>query len=208
MDKKLIIVLNGDLSNSLENYKKRLENKKYYIIACNGGYKNCEKLKIKPNLIIGDIDSIEKIEFNNIIKLPKEKDKSDSEFAIDYGLDKGFKKIELWGAIGKRIDHTLFNISLLLKIKKVGGDCIIYHPPYILFIVDNEYHFKKQKNGFVSFFPLTMEVKGLTIKGLKYELNDENIYFGSTKTLSNEFIGKEAFISIKEGLLLVIFEEA
>ena len=208
MNKKLIIVLNGELSDDLEKYKKRLIDNQNFIIACDGGYNNCKKLNIKPDLILGDFDSLQEFEFNNSIKFPKEKDKSDFELAIDYGFEKGFKDFEIWGAIGKRLDHTLFNISLLLRIKKVGGNAIIYHPPYIVFIIDKEYNFGVRNSGFVSLYPLTSEIKGLTIKGMKYELNEKDIYLGSTETLSNEFIGKESFVNFKEGIILVILEEA
>ena len=208
MNKKLIIVLNGELSDDLEKYKKRLIDNQNFIIACDGGYNNCKKLNIKPDLILGDFDSLQEFEFNNILKFPKDKDKSDFELAIDYGFEKGFKDFEIWGAIGKRLDHTLFNISLLLRIKKEGGNANIYHPPYIVFIIDKEYNFGVRNNGFVSFYPLTSEIKGLTIKGMKYELNEKDIYLGSTETLSNEFIGKESFVNFKEGIILVILEEA
>jgi len=208
MNKKLIIVLNGELSDDLEKYKKRLIDNQNFIIACDGGYNNCKKLNIKPDLILGDFDSLQEFEFNNSIKFPKEKDKSDFELAIDYGFEKGFKDFEIWGAIGKRLDHTLFNISLLLRIKKEGGNANIYHPPYIVFIIDKEYNFGVRNSGFVSFYPLTSEIKGLTIKGMKYELNEKDIYLGSTETLSNEFIGKESFVNFKEGIILVILEEA
>jgi len=208
MNKKLIIVLNGELSDDLEKYKKRLIDNQNFIIACDGGYNNCKKLNIKPDLILGDFDSLQEFEFDNILKFPKEKDKSDFELAIDYGFEKGFKDFEIWGAIGKRLDHTLFNISLLLRIKKEGSNAIIYHPPYIVFIIDKEYNFGVRNSGFVSFYPLTSEIKGLTIKGMKYELNEKDIYLGSTETLSNEFIGKESFVNFKEGIILVILEEA
>jgi len=208
MNKNLIIVLNGELSDDLEKYKKRLIDKQNFIIACDGGYNNCKKLNIKPDLILGDFDSLQEFELKNSIKFPKEKDKSDFELAIDYGFEKGFKDFEIWGAIGKRLDHTLFNISLLLRIKKVGGNAIIYHPPYIVFIIDKEYNFGVRNSGFVSLYPLTSEIKGLTIKGMKYELNEKDIYLGSTETLSNEFIGKESFVNFKEGIILVILEEA
>ncbi len=207
MYEKLIIVLNGELSDELEKYKKRLGTSSF-IIACDGGYINCKKLKIKPNLILGDFDSINDIEFENKIKFPKEKDKSDFELAVDYGIEKGFKNFEIWGAIGKRLDHTLFNISILIKIKKDGGDGIIYHPPYLIFIIDKEYDFGIRKKGSISLYPLVNKIKGLTIKGMKYELNEKDINLGSTETLSNEFIGKESSVSLKEGIILVILEEA
>jgi len=207
MHKKLIIVLNGELSDDLEKYREKKE-KGDFIVACDGGYNNCKKLDIEPDLILGDFDSIDEFSFKNILKFPKEKDKSDFELAIDYGIENGFKDFEIWGAIGKRLDHTLFNISLLIKIKREGGKGEIYHPPYKIFIVDKEFNFGIKNRGFVSFYPLTFEIKGLTIKGLKYELNEKDINLGSTETLSNEFIGKESFVNFKEGLILVILEEA
>jgi thiamine pyrophosphokinase len=203
--KSVIIVLNGNLSENYELYKERL-NSNYFIIACNGGYNNCKKLNLEPNLIIGDFDSINNLEFENKIVFPKEKDKSDSEIAVDYVIENGFNYIEFWGAIGNRIDHTLFNISLLYKIYKENCKGLIFHPPFYIFLIDRNYKFQKKESGLVSFYPLTLVIKNLKVKNLKYELKSEDIYFGSTITLSNEFIGKEGEIEFDKGLILVISE--
>jgi thiamine pyrophosphokinase len=203
--KSVIVVLNGNLSENYELYKKRL-NSNYFIIACNGGYNNCKKLNLEPNLIIGDFDSINNLEFENKIVFPKEKDKSDSEIAVDYVIENGFNYIEFWGAIGNRIDHTLFNISLLYKIYKENCKGLIFHPPFYIFLIDRNYKFQKKESGLVSFYPLTLVIKNLKVKNLKYELKGEDIYFGSTITLSNEFIGKEGEIEFDKGLILVISE--
>ncbi|MCX8094592.1 MAG: thiamine diphosphokinase [Caldisericia bacterium] len=203
--KRAIIVLNGNLSKDLEAYKKRL-NDNTLIISCNGGYFNSVKLNIKPDLIIGDLDSINHIKFENKITFPKEKDKSDSELAVDYLIERGFKEIEFWGAIGDRIDHTLFNISLLVKIYKEGCRGLIFHPPFYIFLIDKSYKFQKKEKGIISFYPITFEIKNLKIKNFKYELNGKNINLGSSETLSNEFIGKEGEVYFDYGLILVISE--
>lgn len=203
--KRAIVILNGNLSTQYDEYKKRVKNRPF-IVTCNGGYLNSIKLNIEPDLIIGDLDSINEIEFKNKIIFPKEKDKSDSELAVDYLIERGFKEIEFWGAIGERIDHTLFNISLLIKIHKEGGKGLIFHPPCFIFIINKYYKFQKRNCGIVSFYPLTFEIKNLKIKNFKYELDSKNIYLGSSITLSNEFIGKEGEVQFDEGLLLAISE--
>ncbi len=203
--KKAILVLNGNLSENKNEYFLRLD-KDSLIIACDGGYYNCLKLNIKPDLIIGDMDSINDIEFENRIIFPMEKDKSDSELGVEYAIKKGFKEIELWCALGDRIDHTIFNISLLYKIHKEGLRGLILHPPFFIFLIDKYYKFKKRDKGIVSFYPITFEIRNLKIKNLKYELNGKNIYFGSSITLSNEFIGKEGEIEFDKGLILAISE--
>lgn len=203
--KKVIIVLNGNLSENYKLYNERI-NSKEFIIACNGGYYNCKKLNIEPNLIIGDFDSINDLDFDNKIVFPKEKDKSDSEIAVDYVIENSYNEIEFWGAIGNRLDHTIFNVSLLYKIYKNNCKGLIFHPPFYIFLIDRDYKFQKKESGLVSFYPLTLEIKNLRIKNLKYELNGEDIYFGSTITLSNEFIGKEGKIEFDKGLVLVISE--
>lgn len=203
--KKAIVILNGNLSNLIEEYEKRLDNKPF-IVSCNGGYINTIKLNLEPDLIIGDLDSINNIDFKNKLTFPKEKDKSDSELAVDYLIENGFRIIEFWGAIGDRIDHTLFNISLLMKIYKEGGKGLIFHPPFYIFIIHKYYKFEKKNYGIVSFYPLTFEIKNLKIKNLKYEIFGKDIYLGSSLTLSNEFIGKEGEIQFDEGFLLAISE--
>ena len=57
---------------------------------------------------------------------------------------------------------------------------------------------------YLSLIPLTTKAKGITLKGLKYSLQEAEISIGETIGISNEIIEKTASIDIKEGILILI----
>lgn len=202
--KKLLLILNGRLSEDLKEYQHILKSEKFFIVACNGGMKNAEKIGIQPDLLIGDLDSIENLSIKNRIRFPKEKDKSDAELAIDWGLSSGFNRFEIWGALGGDIDHTLFNISLLLKLERSGKSGRIFHPPVSMLLLTRPGVVRGNVGDKVSLYPFSDVVKNVKVRGFKYPLHGENIIKGSSRTLSNELIEKEGWVEFEEGVILVI----
>ncbi len=202
--KKLLIILNGKLSDNLESYKNAFKKEKFFVIACDGGFLNAKKLGIKPDLLIGDFDSVGDLEVENKIQFPVEKDKSDAELAVDWGINNGFSEFEIWGALGGDVDHTLFNISLLLKIEEAGKKGKIFHPPFSLFLLNRSGVVQGNRGDKVSLYPFTDVVKKVKIRGFKYPLHGEDIVKGSTRTLSNELIENKGWVEFEDGVILVI----
>ena len=206
--KKLLIILNGKLSDNFKSYKSVFKNEKFFVIACDGGFLNARRLGIKPDLLIGDFDSVKCLEVENKIQFPVEKDKSDAELAVDWGINNGFNEFEIWGALGGDIDHTLFNISLLLKIEKVGRRGRIFHPPISMFLLKESGRIVGNKGDRISLYPFTDVVKNVKVRGFKYPLHGEDIVKGSTRTLSNELVEREGWVEFEDGIILVIRKQA
>ena len=92
-----------------------------FYICCDSGLKHREGLDIVPDLIVGDFDSYENPQLNiETITLPREKDDTDTVFAVKEALSRGFQDFLLVGVIGGRLDHTLGNVSLLLMLDAQG----------------------------------------------------------------------------------------
>ena len=89
--------------------------KQDYVIGVDGGYNILQKLEIKPDVVIGDFDSIEgECKEENIIRLNPIKDETDLLYAISYGESKGYKDFYIFGGTGgKRISHTIANIQAI-----------------------------------------------------------------------------------------------
>ena len=92
------------------------------LIAADGGTHNCEALGIKPNIIIGDLDSMDPKEIATyrdagveVITYPTHKDESDLELSLKYTLAHGFREVIIIGGLGERWDMTLINILLMAK---------------------------------------------------------------------------------------------
>ena len=89
------------------------------IIAADGGYKYLVSARIKPDILIGDFDSLGDIPENeNIIRLNPVKDITDMDAAVKIGLDKGYSEFVIYGALGGRFDHSLANIQLIARLSQ------------------------------------------------------------------------------------------
>ena len=178
------------------------------IIAADGGYSTLTKLNIKPDLVVGDFDSLGEVPENeNIIKHPVKKDDTDTLLAVKIGLEKGYKTFIIYGAIGGRLDHTIATIQTATFVAENGGIAYIYDGTHTVTAIKNSsIKFSKDAKGYVSIFALSGVAKGVSIKGLLYELNDAEITPYFPVGVSNEFIGKESKISVTDGILTIIFE--
>ena len=204
--KKAVIVCNGQV-NTKFLYSFISENN--FLIAVDGGANKLIKTKFEPDLIIGDMDSISKNSLkkyrkSEIKRFPVEKKEIDLELAIDYCLQKKFKEIIILGAIGSRADMTLTNIFVLNQIPKTIKAKIVHENQEIYLIPKKKYLIEGIPGEKISLFPIEGKVKGLTLKGFKYELKNFNLKFGLGIGFSNEFKNKKAWITLKDGKLLCV----
>lgn len=182
------------------------------IIAADGGGARARELKIKVDLVIGDLDSLspqehEELERSGIeiITYPAEKDRTDLELALDYAISLGPQKIVLFGALGGRLDQSLVNIFLLEKAARAGIAAELVAEAERIYLVHNRLELTTAKPGdLVSAIPLSAEVKGIRTWGLRYQLHKEKLVRASSRGISNEVVGLPAGVALEEGLLLVI----
>ena len=195
----------GALDTDIADFKPQ---KNDLIIAADGGYSTLKKLNIKPDLVVGDFDSLDSIPENeSIIKHPIKKDDTDTLLAVKIGLEKGFKEFIIYGAIGGRLDHTIATIQTATYVAENGGIAYIYDGNHTVTAIKNSsIEFKKHNNGYISIFALSGIANGITIDGLLYELKNAEITPDFPLGVSNEFIDKESKITVKNGVLTIIFE--
>ena len=208
---KTLIITGGKINKNFA--KKYLKSNKYdIIIAVDKGLETIDYLKLEPQYILGDFDSVntkilEKYKTQNIkiIKLNPEKDLTDTHSAIDLALEIKSTEITILGAIGTRLDHTMANIHILKQALDKNIKAKIVNEKNEIELINKEIIIKKDDNyKYVSIIPLTTNVTGITIEGMKYIINDYTLSIGDSLGVSNEQIGKEAKISIKTGILVVI----
>lgn len=179
-----------------------------FIICADGGFRHNRLLGRICDLVVGDFDSLgENPDFENKVVLPCEKDFTDMKVAVDVGLERGYRSFVLFGALGgERFDHSVANISLLSYICSKGAVGEIHHNGKIFKAFSNgEITLPLQNGGYVSVFSLCDESKGVTIEGLKYEVKAVTLRLDTPMGVSNEFIGKKAKISVRDGRLLAIY---
>ncbi len=181
-----------------------------FIICADGGFRYSSLLGRMCDLVVGDFDSLgENPDFENKVVLPFEKDFTDMKVAVDEGLKRGYRSFVLFGALGgERYDHSVANISLLSYICSKGTKGEIRHGGKIFkAFADSEVILPSYLKGYVSVFSLCDESEGVTIKGLKYEVEDVCLRLDTPFGVSNEFIGKEAHIMVKRGRLMVVYNQ-
>lgn len=178
-----------------------------YIIAADKGLEYLKKKDIVPDIIIGDFDSLGHIpEENNIIAHTPEKDDTDMMLSVKYALTKGFKEIIIYGGLGgSRFDHSLANIQTLAYIAQHNAHGFLIGEKSTCTVIKNsKILFNKTWKKGISVFSLGNMAKGVTLSGLKYELNDYDLTCDFPLGVSNEFTGVPATVGVNDGLLLVI----
>lgn len=210
--KRAIIFYNGDLSD-LTNAKKYIRSDDYLICA-DGGTKYALALGLKPDIILGDFDSLapelqESLKGKDIewITYNKEKDETDSELALQHAIEKGYKTILLFGVLGSRIDHMLTNIFALENLFKKGIDATIVEGNKEIRVIDKSITLHGKKGDLLSLIPLKNVIKKVKTTNLQYPLNHEDLLFGYSRGISNVFTKSTAEVSIESGTLLVIHEK-
>jgi thiamine pyrophosphokinase len=183
------------------------------IIAADGGTHHCESLGITPNVIIGDFDSLDSTKVSvfkhigvEIIQYPIHKDETDLELALQFTLMQDVTEVFIIGALGARWDMTVANILLIahpkfssLKIRLLDGS------QELLLLREGEQIDIQGRPGYqISLIPIAGDARGITTHGLEYPLNDEILYFGSSRGISNTFLQDHAWIVVREGILLCI----
>lgn len=176
-----------------------------YIICADSGYKHCLNAGIKPNLVIGDFDSSEAPDSDiEYIKLPAEKDDTDTFFTVKYAIEKGFDNLEIFNGIGSRFDHSYSNMLCLAYCRQKNINAFIIDKRNKLIMVNKKITIDNKFYKYFSVFAIGGDVNGLTIKNAYYELDNVNISPFAQFTQSNTFKGMDVEISYKSGNLLLI----
>ncbi len=211
MNKNIIIVSNGRFGDISFFQDKIAKMPDRLIICCDGAARKMAQTKIKPDIIIGDMDSLEPFVLESLkkdgiktIEHPAQKDFTDTELALDYALKLNPKKIFIWGALGGRIDHILGNVFLLLKGKKAKTNTYIIDEYAEVFLPQDEVIFNDAAGCIVSLLSVSPKVEGITLSGFAYSLKNETLCMGETRGLSNYINESIAKIEFRAGDLLVI----
>lgn len=175
-----------------------------FIIAADSGYDHLKKIGVKPDIMIGDMDSVSGgYEADEIVRLNVMKDETDTEAAAALAAERGADEILLLGAIGSRADHSFANMLLLKKLSDMGISACAANEKNEIYFLDKTLTLKGKKNDLVSILPLC-ELCGVTTEGLFYALSKETLHFGAARGVSNVMTAEECSISAESGCAFVI----
>lgn len=197
--KRAIIFSNGELAD-LSRVKKLIK-KTDLLVGVDGGTKHIYKLGLKPDIIIGDLDSIKAIPKDVPVLKLIDQDKTDTLKALEYVVKLGYKEVVLTGFLGRRLDHMISNLMVMAKLPiKVS----IIEGNQEIFFCKNKTEIIGKKSDLISLIPLLGDCQGVTTVGLKWRLQGCSLQVGQSRGVSNVMLGKSAQVSLKKSCLLVI----
>ena len=178
------------------------------VIAGDGGLAACRLRGIRADRIIGDFDSLGFVpESEGVIRLPVEKDDTDMRAAMRLGWELGYRDFVIYGGTGGRISHTFANIALMKEIVLLGGSAqMIGEGTRYTVIRDSFYVISADRREDVSVFALGETAEGVTIRGLKYEIQNARLRSEYPLGVSNHTRGEKGEIRVVDGILLIVEE--
>ncbi|MCL5283859.1 MAG: thiamine diphosphokinase [Armatimonadetes bacterium] len=181
------------------------------FIAADGAADHADSFGLLPDAILGDFDSLSdstRAAFPAIcfVSAPSQ-DAADSEKAVQYATEHGVDQIVLLGALGGRLDHTLANLSLLVR----------YEPTVDITILEEwggaaavgpmrSRQFQLTLGDTISVLPI-MNAAVVSLKGTKWPLSHERLEPG-TRGVSNVAVSNPVEVAVEDGVVLVVWSFA
>jgi thiamine pyrophosphokinase len=206
---RIVIFANGSLPD-LD--KARLLLREDDTIFCaDGGTRHALALGLQPDLIIGDMDSLNRAEWQRLeqagvpIELfPHEKDETDLELALGRALESNPASLLIVGALGLRLDQTLANLALLSDPRLAAAEARIDDGLEQAVFCRARIQIDGTQEDTVSLIPWGGPVEGVHTQGLYWPLRGETLQPHKTRGISNKMIEPTASVSVESGLLLVV----
>lgn len=178
------------------------------VICADGGLLIARELGLSPTHLIGDYDSMDMPDATDIIKLPMEKDMTDTEAAVDMAVALGYEYITVLGGLGGRFDHTMGNLGVLAKYCcKLDHFGFVDGQNYVRMVGPGRYELPKTAYSYLGVISYGDFAEGVTLRGVKYPLEDYFLTHDTSLGVSNEITADVAEISFTSGKLLVILSK-
>lgn len=178
-----------------------------FVIAADAGLLYLQRAGIRTDLAIGDFDTLGSVPTDfPVIALHKEKDDTDLLAAVRQGIAAGYSLFHIYCGTGGRIDHTLANLQILACLSGQHKQGFLFSREQVITaITDSTLTFEPIPSGYVSVFCYTEKAEGVFLEGLKYPLKNAVLTNTFPLGVSNEFMGVESRICVRQGTLLVTF---
>jgi thiamine pyrophosphokinase len=182
------------------------------LVAVDGGADVLRRLGLRPDLLIGDMDSVSEStriaaerDGVEMVLLPTAKDETDAEAALRLVVARGAMQVTVYGALGgPRLDHLLGNLLLLAADWLKGAQVRLVDGRHEASLAHGDVTVMGQAGDILSLLPLTPFVLQVTTAGLEYPLKSETLIQAATRGISNVMTGSSARVTHGDGALLVV----
>ncbi len=186
------------------------------VIAANGGTKHLLALGRRPDIVVGDLDSLPEGSRDalraagaEIAQYPTAKDETDLELALLLARQR-FPRAEvlIFGGLGGRLDQTLANILLLAHPDLIDWPVRLVEQSEVARLVTSETAIHGRRGDTVSLIPLGGPARVIATTGLVWPLHDETLEFGPARGISNEMSADRATVRLASGMVLCVHQTA
>jgi len=196
-----VVIANGEFSASSAQMKEISQAQ--CLIAVDGGIDHCLRAELRPHLLVGDFDSVDPASLAALADIPQiilapEKDETDLEVALKKAAELVEGPLRVFGGLGGRSDHLLYNIYLLARY---AGRMSLESQKERLFVIRGKCTISCRPGGTVSLLPLNGPVKGISSQGLRWELQG-TVFDKQWMSISNICLHEQATITVESGDLL------
>ena len=182
-----------------------------FVVAVDSGAEHAYKLFLKPDLVIGDLDSIDEKTYERVIKdnieikeYKEYKDNTDFEIALNHVMNMEIKDVTVIGGEYGDIDHLFGTLFTIVKLHTDENILWIHGEQNILFPNSESIEIGINKN--FSILPFS-DLKNLSISGAEWNLKNENVEFGKSRTLRNISRNKQIDISVSKGKFCLVIND-
>lgn len=190
---------------------RRLAARAGIVVAADGGLRHAADLDVRPDLLVGDLDSVQDEDVERWPDLAVErhstdKDALDLELAIDAALREGASRVWVMGAFGGRFDQTLATALIAARWAEEGLDIALLDGIHDAYPLPSGRRFDEALPEGTVFSLLAISARArVDVEGAAYTLRDADLPRGLGLGLSNVARGGPA-VTVREGLVLLIVE--
>lgn len=181
-----------------------------FVLCADGGYAHALAAGIQPDIVIGDGDSLHNANVppELMLRVPVEKDDTDTMLCIRYALKEGFTECVIVGGVGGRLDHTIANLQTLAFAYENGMRATLCDAQdSVLLLGPGELALSRKEGFTLSLFSYTERCEGVSVHGVHYPLTDALLTQAFPLGVSNAFEEEHAHVSLRKGLLLIVMSK-
>lgn len=180
------------------------------LICADGGYAAAVAHGLKPDLVVGDFDSMpeQSVVSGPVLRLPVRKDDTDMVVCLEEGRKRGYRTFRIAGGLGGRLDHTLANLQCLYDCAMRGEEawlCDAHNRVTVL--MPGEHALCGLPGRKLSLLAYTPEVTGVTLRGTSWELTEHTLSSRYPLGVSNEIVSDGATLSFSSGALVLVYAQ-
>jgi thiamine pyrophosphokinase len=203
---RFTILLGGDLTVTPRLHEQIAGT---HVVAADSGLLHAAPLKVAPELWVGDFDSTEPDlldTYDGIERIiyPADKDSTDGELAVGEALKRGATSLVLAGAFGgPRADHAFLHLALAIQLAERGVAVLLTSGTREGSVLSHGRRSYDYPRGTIFSVLGFSELRGLTVEGAEWPLDDVTVPFGSSLTISN-VVKDGLVVRLREGRALLV----